>query len=108
HDKLLNIRRTQIDLSRNVRKQQLVEAENELLRATGRPTLIAQAPSMQPILQLIARVGPSDANVLIMGEHGTGKEVIAQTLHALSPRSSKPLVTVNVGGLSEGVFESEM
>src|SRR5207253_10442488 len=108
HDKLLNIRRTQIDLSRNVRKQQLVEAETELLRETGRPTLIAQAASIQPILQLIARVGPSDANVLITGEHGTGKEVIAQTLHALSARASKPLVTVNVGGLSEGVFESEM
>jgi len=79
-----------------------------LLRATGRPTLIAQAPSMQPILQLIARVGPSDANVLITGEHGTGKEVIAQTLHAMSARASKPMVTVNVGGLSEGVFESEI
>ena len=108
NERLLNILRTQIDLCRSLRNQQRLEAENELLRATGRPTLIAQAPSMQPILQLIARVGPSDANVLIMGEHGTGKEVIAQTLHALSPRSSKPLVTVNVGGLSEGVFESEM
>src|SRR5207247_585819 len=54
------------------------------------------------------RVGPSDANVLITGEHGTGKEVIAQTLHALSSRASKPMITVNVGGLAEGVFESEM
>jgi DNA-binding NtrC family response regulator len=70
--------------------------------------LIAQAPAMQPILQLIARVGPSDANVLITGEHGTGKEVVAQTLHALSNRVSKPMVTVNVGGLAEGIFESEM
>src|SRR5438552_13762861 len=56
----------------------------------------------------MARVGPSDANVLITGEHGTGKEVVAQTLHALSSRASKPMVTVNVGGLAEGVFESEM
>jgi DNA-binding NtrC family response regulator len=108
NERLLSILRTQIDLCRSLRNEQRLEAENELLRATGRPMLIAQAPSMQPILQLIARVGPSDANVLIMGEHGTGKEVIAQTLHALSPRASKPLVTVNVGGLSEGVFESEM
>src|SRR5207302_8877817 len=81
---------------------------NQLLRATGCPTLIAQAPSMQPILQLSARVWPSDANVLITGEHGTGKEVIAQTLQAMSARASKPMVTVNVGGLSEGVFESEI
>jgi DNA-binding NtrC family response regulator len=63
---------------------------------------------MQPVLQLIARVGPSDANVLITGEPGTGKEVIAKTLHAISPRASKPMVTVNAGGLAEGIFESEL
>jgi DNA-binding NtrC family response regulator len=63
---------------------------------------------MQPVLQLIARVGPSDANVLVTGEPGTGKEVVARTLHAVSERSSKPLVTVNAGGLAEGVFESEL
>src|SRR6266852_4935685 len=61
-----------------------------------------------PVLELIGRIGPSDANVLITGEHGTGKEVVARTLHALSNRTSKPMVTVNAGGLSEGVFESEL
>jgi DNA-binding NtrC family response regulator len=60
------------------------------------------------VLELISRVGPSDANVLITGEHGTGKEVVAQTLHSLSARGAKPMVTVNAGGLSEGVFESEL
>jgi DNA-binding NtrC family response regulator len=63
---------------------------------------------MQPVLQLIDRIGPSEANVLITGEHGTGKGVVAQSLHAVSPRNAKPLVTVNAGGLSEGVFESEL
>src|SRR5947209_13874351 len=63
---------------------------------------------MQPVLQMISRVGPSDANVLITGEPGTGKEVVAKTLFAISPRASKPMVTVNAGGLSEGVFESEL
>src|SRR5579884_789726 len=106
--RLLSILRTQVDLSRSLRNEQRLEAENRLLRAEGRPTLIAQAASMQPVLQLIARVGPSDANVMVTGEHGTGKEVVAQTLHALSTRSSKPMVTVNVGGLAEGIFESEM
>jgi DNA-binding NtrC family response regulator len=106
--RLLNIVRTQIDLCRSLRKEQRLAAENELLRASGRPTMIADAPSMKPVLQLITRVGPSDANVLITGEHGTGKEVVAQTLHALSGRAAKPMVTVNVGGLAEGVFESEM
>ena len=106
--RLLAILRTQVELGRSLRKGQRLEAENQLLRAEGRPAFIAQAPSMQPILQLISRVGPSDANVLITGEHGTGKEVVAKTLHALSERAATPMVTVNVGGLPEGVFESEM
>jgi DNA-binding NtrC family response regulator len=63
---------------------------------------------MQPVLELIARIGPSNANVLITGEHGTGKEVVAQTLHAVSPCAGRPMVTVNAGGLSEGIFESEL
>jgi DNA-binding NtrC family response regulator len=63
---------------------------------------------MQPALRLMQRIAPSDANVLILGEHGTGKEVVARWLHAASPRTGKPLITVNAGGLSEGVFESEL
>src|SRR5206468_9089878 len=53
-------------------------------------------------------VGPADANVLITGENGTGKGLVAQLLHAVSPRASKPMVTVNLGGIAEGVFESEL
>ena len=63
---------------------------------------------MRPVLDIIARVGPSDANVLITGENGTGKGLIAQTLHAVSARSSRPFISVNIGGLPEGVFESEL
>jgi DNA-binding NtrC family response regulator len=63
---------------------------------------------MQPVLQLISRVGPADANVLITGENGTGKGVVARALHAVSQRQSRPMVTVNAGGVSEGVFESEL
>ena len=106
--RLLNILRTQIDLGRALRKGQRLEAENRLLHAEGRPTLLAESPAMRPVLELMAQVGPSDANVLITGQHGTGKEVIARTLHALSPRSAKPMITVNTGGLPEGVFESEL
>jgi DNA-binding NtrC family response regulator len=106
--RLLTILRTQVELGRALRRGQRLEAENRLLRDEGRPKLIAESPNMKPLLDLIARVGPSDANVLITGEHGTGKEVIAQTMHAISRRSSKPMVTVNAGGLSEGVFESEL
>ncbi|HKW90087.1 MAG TPA: sigma-54 dependent transcriptional regulator [Candidatus Acidoferrales bacterium] len=106
--RLLAILRTQIELARAVRQSMRLEAENRMLRADGRPTLIAESAAMRPVMELIARVGPSDANVLITGEHGTGKEVIARTLQALSPRAGKPFVIVNAGGLPEGVFESEL
>jgi len=106
--RLLSILRTQLELGRALRRGARLEAENRVLRAEGLPTLIAESPAMRPLLELVARVGPSDANVLITGEHGTGKEVVARTLHALSNRASKPMVTVNTGGLAEGVFESEL
>lgn len=106
--RLLAILRTQIELARAVRQSLRLEAENRMLRADGRPTMIAESAAMRPVMELIARVGPSDANVLVTGEHGTGKEVIARTLQALSPRVGKPFVIVNAGGLPEGVFESEL
>src|ERR1700722_6559970 len=106
--RLMTIVRTQVELSAALRRGQRLEAENRLLRTEGRPTLIAESAAMQPVLQLISRVGPSDANVLITGEPGTGKEVVARTLHAVSVRGSRPMVTVNAGGLAEGIFESEL
>jgi DNA-binding NtrC family response regulator len=63
---------------------------------------------MRPVVELLARIGPSGANVLVTGEHGTGKEVVAQTLHRLSPRAHRQLVAVNTGALPEGTFESEI
>jgi DNA-binding NtrC family response regulator len=106
--RLTTILHTQAELGRALRKGQRLEAENRVLRDEGKPKLIAEAPAMQPVLQIIDRVGGSEANVLITGENGTGKGVVAQSLHSMSARASKPMVTVNVGGLSEGVFESEM
>jgi DNA-binding NtrC family response regulator len=106
--RLLSILRTQIDLRLALRRASRLEAENRLLSVESRPTMIAESEAMSPVVDLISRIGPSDANVLITGEHGTGKEVVARTLHALSGRSSRPMVTVNAGGLSAGVFESEL
>jgi DNA-binding NtrC family response regulator len=100
--------RTQAELSRALRRGQRLEAENRALREEGRPLLIAESEAMRPVLEMIERVGPSDANVLVTGENGTGKGTVAAALHAVSTRALKPLLTVNAGGLSEGVFESEL
>lgn len=108
NDRLLAILRTQTELGRAIRRGQHLEAANRALVADGHSALIADSPAMRPVLELVARVGPSDANVLITGEHGTGKTLIAQALHAVSPRASRPMVTVNAGGMAEGVFESEL
>ena len=102
------ILKTQIELGRALRKGQRLEAENRALRAERFPQLVAQSAAMRPVLDVISRVGPSDANVLISGENGTGKGLVAQTLHSVSLRSARPLVTVNTGGLAEGIFESEL
>ncbi len=106
--RLLAIVQTQVELRRALRRMQTLEAENRLLQTAKRPELIAEAPSMRKVLDAIARIGPSDANVLITGEHGTGKEVVARALHDASMRSQRSLVAVNTGALSEGTFESEL
>ena len=106
--RLLAILRNAIDMGRALRKSQRLESENQTLRRNGMPQLIAESVKMRPVLQLMERIGPSDANVLITGEHGTGKELVAHWLHAASPRAAKSFVAVNMGGLSEGVFESEL
>jgi DNA-binding NtrC family response regulator len=107
NERLLAILRTQGELGRALRRTTRLEAHGRL-QAEGCPALIAQSTAMRPVLEVIARVGPSDANVLITGEHGTGKGLVAHVLHAVSPRASRPMVTINAGGVSEGVFESEL
>jgi len=106
--RLVSILTTQVELGRALRRAQRLETENRLLRRDHLPRMIAESPKMKPILQLLERIGPSDANVLITGEHGTGKELVAQWLHSSSPRNARSFIAVNMGGLSEGVFESEL
>jgi DNA-binding NtrC family response regulator len=107
NERLLSLIRVHAELHQALRRARQLELENRLLRAEGMPEFVASAPSMQPVLDLIARVGPSEANVLITGEHGTGKEIVARLLHAASPRARMSLVAVNAGGMPEGTFESE-
>jgi DNA-binding NtrC family response regulator len=106
--RLLATIRTQASLAAALRRGARLEAQNRILSGDRRPVMIAGSAAMQPVLSMIERIGPSDANVLITGEPGTGKEVVARTLHAISTRSSQTMVTVNMGGLAEGVFESEL
>jgi DNA-binding NtrC family response regulator len=106
--RLVAILKTQLELSRALRQTQWLEAENRVLRMDTQVKMIAESKAMRPVLQLIAQIGPSNANVMITGEHGTGKEVVASTLHALSPRSRKSMITVNTGAIPEGIFESEL
>jgi len=107
NQRLLTIVRTQIELAAALRRERKLEAENEILRGSM-PDLIAQSPAMRPVIEMISRVAPSGANVLITGENGTGKSLIARAIHALSPRASRTMITVNMGGLSETLFESEL
>ena len=105
--RLLAIVRTQVELSRALKRGRQLEGAARL-SFDGAPPLIAKSAAMRPVIELIERTAPSDANVLITGENGTGKGLVAQAIHALSPRSSRPMVTVNAGGVSETVFESEL
>jgi DNA-binding NtrC family response regulator len=107
NERLLTIVRTQIELAGALRRGRKLEAENQLLRGSA-PNLIAESPAMRPVIEMIPQVAPSDANVLITGENGTGKGLVAQALHSLSPRAGKSMITVNMGGLSETLFESEL
>ena len=110
--RVLTVVRTQLEFYAAQKRSQWLEAENRILRAESRaegaPEFIATAAAMRPVVELLARIGPSGANVLVTGEHGTGKEVVAQTLHRLSPRAHRQLVAVNTGALPEGTFESEI
>ncbi len=108
NERMLTTLRTQVELGRALRLGQRLEQENRLLRREGVPEMIAESPAMRPVLDLIERVAPSDANVLVTGEHGTGKELVARILHAHSPRGARALVTVNMGGLTDTLFESEL
>ena len=112
--RLLAVLRIQVELAEALRRGRKLEAENLALRdsvaeSTGDlPQVVAESPAMKAVLNLVERIGPADANVLITGENGTGKEVITRLLHSMSPRHSKPLISLNAGALAEGVFESEL
>src|SRR5690349_3690553 len=109
--RLLAVLRTQVELAEALRRGRRLEAENMALRdesSNELPQIVAESPAMKSVLNLVGRIGPADANVLITGENGTGKEVVTRLLHSISSRRNKPLISLNAGALAEGVFESEL
>src|SRR3954469_4981424 len=109
--RLLAVLRTQVELAEALRRGRRLEAENMALRdesSNELPQIVAESPAMKSVLNLVERIGPADANVLITGENGTGKEVVTRLLHSISSRRNKPLISLNAGALAEGVFESEL
>lgn len=108
NERLASIVRNQADYYLSRRTGRRLEEQNRLLRKDSEVDFLARSEAMQPVLEIIERVGESDANILITGENGTGKGVVARLLHEQSHRSSGPFISVNLGGLPEGVFESEL
>jgi DNA-binding NtrC family response regulator len=85
-----------------------IALENRLKAVEGSPDIVGATASMQRVIKLIDRIAPTDSNVLILGETGTGKELVARRIHELSRRNQMPFVAVNCGALPENLVESEL
>ncbi|AKS40523.1 sigma-54-dependent transcriptional regulator [Wenzhouxiangella marina] len=105
--RLLSIVRNQIELSHALKRSRHLAAENDLLKSED-PDFIAESPAMREVVDLVRRVAPADVAVLITGEAGTGKGMVARLLHRHSERSDHPMISVNMGSVPEAVYESEM
>ena len=111
NNKLLATLKLAIQLNLSKKEvQKLKERETELKKEMNREQryIIGASPQLMNVLNLVKKVAKTDANVLITGENGTGKELIAQEIHRLSVRSKEVLVSVDMGSLSETLFESEL
>ena len=107
NQRLLSVLRNQVELSRARRARRRLACENALLRGAA-TEFVACSPAMAEVVHLARQVAPSTASVLITGEPGTGKSALARLVHEWSDRAAGPFIGVNVGGLAEGVFESEL
>jgi DNA-binding NtrC family response regulator len=111
NEKLLATLRLAIQLNLSKKEvKNLKERETELKKEINRDqrNIIGSSPQIVNVLNLARKVAKTDANVLITGENGTGKELIAQEIHRLSPRSGELLVSVDMGAITETLFESEL
>ena len=107
NDRLLSTVRTAAALSRS-RRTATPSRQDTSRSLPGETPLIGSAPSMARVHSLIARAGPTDANVLVLGENGTGKELVARDLHRQSLRGEKPMISVDLGAISTELIDSEL
>lgn len=98
-DSVFQLRKTQRQLNQYRSAQQIADQHEPLLGSSR---------SMQPVFEAIDKVAPTDANILLLGENGTGKDLIAKAIHNKSGRKGMPFVKVDLGALSESLFESEL
>ncbi len=108
NERLLTTVRAQVEMRQIARRADRLQAQSAREQERGLPELVSVSKAMDAVRRLIDRVAGSDANVLVTGEHGTGKDVVARRIHAASGRASKAFVPVNAGALADGVFESEL
>jgi DNA-binding NtrC family response regulator len=106
--RLLATLHAQLELRNALRTVNRLDAEAARARQAELPAIVTRSRAMQQVMSLVERVAPSSASILITGEHGTGKEVLARALHASSARRDKAFVAVNAGGISDGILESEL
>jgi DNA-binding NtrC family response regulator len=108
NSRLVATLRAQLELRQALRAANRLDAETARVRDHELPSVVASSRAMAQVMALVEKIAPSNASVLITGEHGTGKEVIARALHASSSRAGKAFVAVNAGGLADGVLDSEL
>ena len=106
--RLLAVLRNQMELGRALRNGRRLEAENALLRPGSEVSVVAESQPMREVLALAKRVASTAAPLLITGENGTGKTILARLIHKWSGRHDKSIIEVNVGAIPDGLFESEM
>lgn len=108
NERLASTVRSAAALRRTKLEARLERGRTSELAHNGETPLLGESEAMQRVRTLIERAAPTDANVLILGENGTGKEIVAREIHRKSRRGDQPMISVDLGATAEGLFESEL
>ena len=110
NDRLLAILNNQIKLNTSQKQSQKLDQHNQILQksAEAYTELVTYSPAMKNVMDIIEQVAHSDVNVLLTGENGTGKSMFARYIHKISKRNENSMISINMGAVTESLFESEM